>query len=229
MKTVKLYKPSTIELKDFDQNKGLVTFYFAAFGNRDSDNDIIEQGAYKKTIEENKARLKHFKNHNPLEVPGVVTRIEEDTQGAFATSQLAKTTLGRDTLIEYEAGIITEHSQGFNTINEEFDTMEGVNRIKEIRLWEVSSLTHWGANENTPTVDVKSLSDPIKMFESLNYILHKSQISDERGEKLNELYNELGTFIKSLGEDQPPKGTEDKKPIIEDVDLLNSFKSKLKL
>jgi HK97 family phage prohead protease len=229
MKTVKLYKPSIIELKDFDQKKGLVTFYFASFETRDSDNDIIEQGAYKKTIEENKARLKHFKNHNPLQVPGVITRIEEDTKGAFSTSQLAKTTLGRDTLIEYEAGIITEHSQGFNTIQEEFDTMEGVNRIKEIRLWEVSSLTHWGANENTPTVDVKSLSDPIKMFESLNYILHKSQISDERGEKLNELYNELGTFIKSLGEDQPPKGTEDKKPIIEDVDLLNSFKSKLKL
>ena len=229
MKTVKLYKPSTIELKDFDQNKGLVTFYFAAFGNRDSDNDIIEQGAYKKTIEENKARLKHFKNHNPLEVPGVVTRIEEDTQGAFATSQLAKTTLGRDTLIEYEAGIITEHSQGFNTIQEEFDTMEGVNRIKEIRLWEVSSLTHWGANENTPTVDVKSLSDPIKMFESLNYILHKSQISDERGEKLNELYNELGTFIKSLGEIRPAIATDTKEPIVESVDLLDSFKSKLKL
>ncbi len=229
MKTVKLFKPSAIELKDFDQNKGLVTFYFADFNTRDSDNDVIEQGAYKKTIEENLSRLKHFKNHNPLQVPGVITRIEEDTKGAFATSQLAKTTLGRDTLIEYEAGIITEHSQGFNTILEEFDTMEGVNRIKEIRLWEVSSLTHWGANENTPTVDVKSLKDPIKLFESLNYILHKSQISDERGVKLNELYNELGVFIKSLDEVRPANATDDKEPIVEETNLLDSFKNKLTL
>lgn len=229
MKTVKLFKPSAIELKDFDQNKGLVTFYFADFNTRDSDNDIIEAGAYKKTIEENAKRLKHFKNHNPLEVPGVIQRIEEDTKGAFATSQLAKTTLGRDTLIEYEAGIITEHSQGFNTIQEEFDTMEGVNRIKEIRLWEVSSLTHWGANENTPTVDVKSLKDPIKLFESLNYILHKSQISDERGQKLTELYDKLGGYIKSLEGQRPANATDDKEPIIEDVNLLDSFKNKLKL
>lgn len=224
---MKLYKPSTIELKDFDQNKGLVTFYFAAFGNRDSDGDVIEAGAYKKTIEENRARIKHFKNHNPLEVPGVIGRIEEDTKGAFATSQLAKTTLGRDTLIEYEAGIITEHSQGFNTIQEEFDTMDGVNRIKEVRLWEVSSLTHWGANENTPTVDVKSLKDPIKLFESLNYILHKSQISDERGAKLTELYDELGGYIKSLAVQRPANATEDNEPIDDSADLFDSFKNKL--
>jgi HK97 family phage prohead protease len=226
MKNVKQYKPSSLELKDFDQKAGLVTFYFAAFGNRDSDGDVIEQGAYKKTILENKARIKHFKNHNSNEVPGVIQRIEEDTKGAFVTSQIAKTRLGIDTLIEYEAGIITEHSQGFNTIIEEFDAMDGVNRIKEVRLWEVSSLTHWGSNENTPVVDIKSLKDPIKLFESLNYILHKSNISDERGAKLNELYEELGKSIKSL--DWPSKDTETLKPIIE-TDLLNSFKSKLKL
>lgn len=238
MKTVKQrkqYNPEgrgqneIIELKDFDQNKGLVTFYFADFNTRDSDNDIIVPGAYKKTIEEHRSRLKHFYNHNPEKVPGVIVRIEEDTKGAFATSQLAKSDLGRNTLIEYESGIITEHSQGFNTMLEEFDTMAGVNMIKEIRLWEVSSLTHWGANENTPMVDVKNLKDPIKMFESLNYILHKSNITDERGAELNELYNELGVFIKSLGETRPANATDDKEPIIKDVDLLDSFKNKLTL
>jgi HK97 family phage prohead protease len=132
-------KINDLELKDFDQKAGIVTFYFANFGNKDSDNDIIQEGSYTKTLNENRKRIKHFKNHDATQVPGFIMDIQQDHKGAFAVSQLAKTTLGRDTLIEYESGIISEHSQGFNIIKEEFSQMDGANIIKEIRLWEVSS------------------------------------------------------------------------------------------
>ena len=199
----KTYKQSTLELKGFDDKQGIVEFYFASFNTLDSDGDIIAEGAYKKTLEETKEnshrnRIKHFKNHNPEQVVGVIKEFYTDDKGVIAVSQLVKTTLGKDTLIEYESGIITEHSQGFQIVQEEKDNMEGVNIIKEIKLWEVSSLTHWGANKNTPVVGVKSEKDILSLMQKMNQILSSSNISDERGEELLKAYNELGETLKSL-------------------------------
>lgn len=196
----KIYKQSNLELKGFDDKQGIVEFYFASFNTLDSDGDIITEGAYKKTLEEqgHRSRIKHFKNHNPEQVVGVIKEFYTDDKGVIAVSQLVKTTLGKDTLIEYESGIITEHSQGFQIIQEEKDNMEGVNMIKEIKLWEVSSLTHWGANKNTPVVDVKSEKDILSLMQKMNQILSKSNISDERGEELLKAYDLLGETLKSL-------------------------------
>lgn len=203
MKT-KHIKSNNFELKDFSEKEGIVSFYFADFDSKDSDNDIIRAGAYKKSIEENRSRIKHMKNHDHTQVVGVLKEIGEDHKGAFAVSQLAKTTLGRDTLIEYEAGIISEHSHGFQIMQDEFDQTVGANIIKEIRLWEVSSLTHWGANQNTPTIDVKSAKDVVVQMQKLNHILHKSKISDEKGEELLKEYERLNEFFKSLNIETKP-------------------------
>ena len=202
MKEVK-YKQNDLTLKNFDSKEGIVEFYFASFGTLDSDGDVITENAYKKTLEEStsnthKSRIKHFKNHNPEQCCGVIKNFYTDDKGVVAVSQIAKTQLGVDTLIEYEAGIITEHSQGFQIVNEKFDEMEGVNVITEIKLWEVSSLTHWGANKNTPMVSVKSAKDILSLMQKMNQILHKSNISDERGEELLKAYDELGETLKSL-------------------------------
>jgi uncharacterized protein len=194
-----LRKSIPLQLKDIDGKQGIVAFYFAHFGSVDMENDLIEKGAYKKTIAENRNRIKHFKNHDPLQVPGVIQELGEDETGAFAVSKLMPTTLGKDTLIEYEHKAITEHSQGFQTIKQEKGT---VNIIKEVKLWEVSSLTHWGANENTPTLYVKNANDAIQMLKSLNQILTKTEISDERAAELQKEYEQLSLIIKTLGAGQ---------------------------
>jgi len=197
------YKQNDLTLKNFDSKEGLVEFYFASFNTLDSDGDIITESAYKKTLEESvnnthKSRIKHFKNHNPEQCCGVIKNFYTDDKGVVAVSQIAKTQLGVDTLIEYEAGIITEHSQGFQIVKEEYDDMEGVNVIKEIKLWEVSSLTHWGANKNTPVVGIKSEKDILSLMTKMNHILRNTSISDERGEELLKAYDELGATLKSL-------------------------------
>lgn len=201
-------KTCDLSLKSFDDKQGIVEFYFASFNTLDSDGDIITPEAYKATLDKDnshRSRIKHFKNHNPEQVVGVVKEFYTDDKGVIAVSQLAKTQIGRDTLIEYESGIITEHSQGFQIIQEEKDNMEGANIIKEIKLWEVSSLTHWGANKNTPTLGVKSEKDILSLMQKMNHILHRTNISDERGEELLKAYNELGETLKSLT--KPSKDT----------------------
>lgn len=194
----KNFKSCGLEVKDLDDSKGIVSFYFSAFGNKDSDGDIMEKGAFKKSFKENLSRIKHFKNHDPHSAVGRIIELGEDEKGAFAISQMSKSTLGKDTLIEYQEGMITEHSHGFQTIREGFSKEKDANIISEVKLWEVSSLTAWGANSNTPTTGIKNVKDIDKLFKSLEQILTKSQISDERGLELQKSYDQLGILIKSL-------------------------------
>lgn len=155
-------KSCLLSLKDIDPKKGIVQFYAASFGGeKDSDGDIIVKGAFKKTLSENKKRLKHLYNHS--KTIGVVQDINEDVKGLLVTSKLMQnddgemTTAAKDAMIEYEAGGITEHSHGYKVIQESFDKEKQINYITESKLWEVSSLDKWGANEFTPTVGIKSL------------------------------------------------------------------------
>ena len=144
-----------LELKDIDE-KGQVAFYFSKYDVKDSDGDIVVKGAFNKTRERIK-RIKHFYNHNIYQVPGVLKEISEDETGAYAVSQLAlKTELGRDVYEQYRAGIISEHSYGFDIMDSEPDNEKDATILKEIKLWEVSSLTAWGANEHTNVIDVKA-------------------------------------------------------------------------
>lgn len=189
---------STLQLKDFDTNKGIVSFYFSNFNSKDSDNDIIKQGAFTKTIQENRKRIKHLKNHNMTQAPGTIIDIAEDSVGAYAVSQLVKSTLGRDTLLEYEGGVITEHSMGFQVIKEQFDQFSGANIIQEVKLWEVSSLTAWGANENTPVIGVKSEEEILKQLQSIESLLKSSNLSDERAKELYNFSIKLSEQLKSF-------------------------------
>lgn len=215
-------KSFAYEIKNLDDKQGLVEFYFASFAEIDSDGDRISPNAYKKTLEESventhKSRIKHFKNHDPSQVVGVIKRFGTDDKGAYAVSQMSRTQLGRDTLIEYEEGIITEHSQGFQIMQEERDEMEGHNIIKEIKLWEVSSLTHWGANKNTPLVGIKSEKDILSLMQKLDNLLHNSNISNERGAELLDMYDKLGQTMKSLEKPSPDTSIADKEKAQEQI------------
>ena len=215
-------KANTLELKDLDEKKGIVQFYASQFGNIDGDLDVMVEGAFKKTIEENRKRLKHLKNHRTDQAPGVITNIAEDGIGLIVTSQLLESGIGRDTLIEYAAGQITEHSIGFNVLRDEIDQGTGARMIKEVRLWEVSSLNAWGANENTPTVGVKNWLDIEEHMDRIETILTRTNISDERGEQLQAKFNELQQILDSLETKTPGKPTSDDNSRV-DIDLFSHF------
>ena len=220
-------KCNNLELKDLDTKKGIVTFYGSTFGSKDSDNDIIIEGAFKKTIEENRNRIKHFKDHDPAKPIGLIQSISEDGVGLIITSKLSKNSFGRDALIEYEEGLITEHSIGFNTLQSEPDEMSGATIIKEVRLWEASSLGAWGANQNTPVVDLKNMDSALSLLKKLNKVLQTTAISDEKAIALEKEYKKLEKAIKSLSISPEPSNDtkEDDKPI----DYLNHFKINLNL
>jgi HK97 family phage prohead protease len=150
---------SGASFKDADSKKGIVTGYFAAFGNKDSDGDIIVKGAFKRTIDHNgpnsnKPRIKHLMNHDATKPLGKLMVLAEDEKGLYYESQVGTHALGVDFVKMVDSGLISEHSIGFKTLNE--DRKSDANHLLEIQLWEGSSLSGWGANSETPLTGMKS-------------------------------------------------------------------------
>lgn len=144
---------------DMEDSSRTIMVYYSAFGNVDSDGDIITPGAFTKTLKENgpqgKNRVWHLMNHSTDKPIAKPFSMQEDAFGLKAQVKLPNTTLGNDLYELYKAGHITEHSIGFQTVKSQ--SKGQFNEITEIKLYEGSSVL-WGANPNTPTVSVKSES-----------------------------------------------------------------------
>ena len=65
---MELFKAVANSIKDIDAKQRTIVAYASIFGNIDSDDDIIQSGAYTKTIQENgpkgKNRVWHLFNHD---------------------------------------------------------------------------------------------------------------------------------------------------------------------
>ena len=135
--------------------------YAAVFGNRDSGDDIIEKGAFTRTIRENFDRIKILSQHNEFELPiGKPLELREDEKGLFIRGKISDTQKGRDVQTLLKDGVLTEMSIGYDTVVSELDR-DGVRHLKEIRLWEVSIVT-WAMNDQATIEEVKSLTESLR-------------------------------------------------------------------
>lgn len=173
------YKNIANEIKDIDTKQGIVSGYFAAFDSLDSDGDIIVKGAYKKTLSEGFKRVRWLLNHKVTDPIGVLTELYEDNYGLKFVGQVTGSKERRDNLIDwYSTGTISEHSHGFKVMNEKKES--GANYITEMKLWEGSGLTGWGANPNTPTTSVKSLFEAYDDYTLKNVLAYIKTIKDSK-------------------------------------------------
>lgn len=126
-------------------------------------------------------KIKHLSNHSLMDGIGRIELIEETTIDKMSVlhvnSWMSETTKGEETLIKYKEGIIDQHSIGFNYLDMEFLDVDsaqfkdiegrllnidqaskwgGVWVVREIRLFEVSSLDGFGANRLTPVLGIKT-------------------------------------------------------------------------
>jgi HK97 family phage prohead protease len=227
-------------IKDVDAKQGIVTGYFASFDTLDDGGDIIERGAFKKSVKErgpdsDKPRIKHLYMHDPWQILGAPQVLKEDKSGLYFETKIVQTTLGADVLKLYEEGVITEHSIGYDVISAKYDdtvkTPYGpARRLKELRLWEGSSVT-WGMNSNTPTTGVKSLQTPehkLKQIDAIEKLLRNGSLETE------ELFYCLDLWVKQLRDELEALDTEEPdettpqvdEPLVKGLDTLcNSLKA----
>ena len=169
MDTIFKYKSVFESVKDIDMKKRIVTGYLSSFDNKDYDNDIILRGAYKKSISERKNDIYFLNQHQWKQPHGKFSVLEEQPQGLyFESNPLIDTSYSMDALKLYEAGIVKEHSVGYQVVNQEYSKEDNANIIKEIKLFEGSNVT-LGANSNTPfsgfkSLTIKEVKDQHKLF-----------------------------------------------------------------
>jgi len=204
--------------KDVDTAGRIVTGYFSTFNFKDSDGDIILPGAFKKTIRERgpkgKKRIFHLWQHYSSEVIGKPNVLKEDETGLYFETAIADTTLGNDTLKLYEQGILTEHSIGFNSVVAERDNDKHITYLKELKLWEGSTVT-WGANERAQITGMKG-NNPDELLKRIDRIEKAMRNGTYTDETFELLQIEIDYIKQSLKPDKPLEPT--------DEELINSFK-----
>ena len=177
-----IFKQSPIgELLDADEYAGVVKGYGSYFGNKDSDNDVIMKGAYKKTIKENGERVKYLYQHNMIQPIGKMKELYEDDKGLVFVAEIAKTQLGKDVVELMKSGILTENSVGIMPIQKE--NKRDYREITEVKLYEISAVT-LAANEEAKILDVKGNVDYEKLtkrYDNICKIIRKGDISDDLG------------------------------------------------
>lgn len=177
-----IFKQSPIgELLDADEYAGVVKGYGSYFGNKDSDNDVIMKGAYKKTIKENGERVKYLYQHNMMQPIGKMKELYEDDKGLVFVAEIAKTQLGKDVVELMKSGILTENSVGIMPIQKE--NKREYREITEVKLYEISAVT-LAANEEAKILDVKGNVDFEKLtkrYDNICKIIRKGDISDDLG------------------------------------------------
>lgn len=149
-----------------DLEKNTFEGYAAAFGNIDSHDDIIEQGAFSKTLRESISRIKVLWQHDPMSPIGLPIQMSEDTKGLHVKAKISETSLGKDALILMKDGVINELSIGYNAIKHLMDEDTGIRHLKELKLMEFSPVT-WASNDMATITSAKQLNNMLNGINDL--------------------------------------------------------------
>lgn len=201
-----LLKGIDASFKDVDVKQGIVTGYIAHFDSKDSDGDVIQKGAFTKSINERGPQgsklIKYLLDHDKKHAIGVFTSLKEDNIGLHYEAKVGSHSNGVDFLKMVESEIINQHSIGFSTIKEQ--TKSDANYISEIKLYEGSALQFLGANSNTPITGIKNLSDALENISMLEKAVKLGTLTDEsyllienRIKSLNELLEPFTNTLKA--------------------------------
>jgi HK97 family phage prohead protease len=216
------FKQLAYDLKELDENKGVVTAYANVYNVKDSDGDISAFGSFNKTVTENFKRIRVLKDHNPTMMVGVPLVIDtKDTYGLLTTTQFnMKKDLGRDMFTDvklmYDSNLNAELSIGYKVISRD---AKNKSIITEYKLGEYSFLSSWAANELSTVQNIKA----IKSHYGLMELITKAYDLDYSDTRLKQ----IETLLKALTDEPLEDNTPNNEPLL--LDTLKSFTNSLNL
>jgi HK97 family phage prohead protease len=144
-------RPEECKLVVVDDGAGVIEGYASVFGNIDLGGDVVERGAFKKTIKERvpSGSVKLMDNHKVYEgtgaVIGVVEEAKEDDYGLHFRARMSSVPRAQDVRTKVKEKVLDSLSFGYNVIKDQFDPKTGVRYLKELKLYEISVVI-WGMN-----------------------------------------------------------------------------------
>ena len=218
-------KSVSVEFKA--EAEGIITAYAAVFGTTDSYGDVIQRGAFAKTIAERKDKIKVLVNHDGwsrLPVGKPVT-MEEDSYGLFTATKMSATQMGKDIYTLATEGAISELSIGYYALkasypDDEASRAAGIWRyLNEVKLEEYSFLSVPPANPGAIITGIKSgedLAREIKRWTAITEVNLSTKagrvLSAANAKKILTALNELQDLVSAAGldtEEEAATGTSD--------------------
>lgn len=228
-----------------DMNKRVVSGFFNSCYFFDAAYDVILPGAFEKSLKEHGVnaprtnyRIKHLFQHDwdkILAVPQVLEERTEDVDGVKVTglyfeTKMPQTTLGNETLIQYQEGNYDQHSIGYQYVDGELvqkgddnwdkyaamlinrDEAEKAGFMfvwKELKLMEGSTVA-FGCNELTPYLGVKSdnkQGQAIKLNERIDNIqkllISGKQMTEDAVHALKMQTQQIKQILNELFNEEP--------------------------
>ena len=151
--------------------KGIFTGYGSIFGNEDQGSDIMQKGAFTKSLENRPAgKVKLLYQHKTDEPIGIFEDMYEDSKGLFVKGKLAMgTQKGREAYELLKMGALDGMSIGFRADPEKQgynENKRGVRTLKEVDLMEISLVT-FPMNESALIETVKGNAKNIREWEKI--------------------------------------------------------------
>jgi HK97 family phage prohead protease len=155
------FKSLKFDTEKMDPDERTFEGYAAAYGNVDSDGDVIEMGAFSKSIRESfpTKSIKVLWQHKADTPIGIPVEMREDSKGLWVKSRISKTAKGDEAIELMRDGVINRLSVGFSIPSGKSKMDDkGVKHIYEGKLFEYSLVT-WPANDQAVITGVKTLKE----------------------------------------------------------------------
>ena len=128
-----------------EKDKGMFEGYASIFGNKDLGNDVIEKGAFMRSLRRKGAKkIKMLYQHDTKEPIGVFDKVMEDQNGLYVKGRLAMgTQKGKEVYELMKMGAIDGLSVGYrvDAKGHHYDDKRKYRVLKEVDLMEISAVT----------------------------------------------------------------------------------------
>lgn len=156
-----------IKIKDIGESDGTFSGFASVYGNEDLGGDIVEPGAFTKTINDRGGEVPLLWQHNPREPIGV-GKLTDSAKGLEIHGQLILSVArAKEAYDLLKNRVIKGLSIGYDTVRDEIKDKRRL--LKELKLWEVSVVT-FPMNELANVQSVKS-EDLLARVEALELAL----------------------------------------------------------
>lgn len=146
-------KAFLLEIKSLSE-AGEFEGYAAVYNNEDRRGDVIQRGAFTRTLQTNGADVPILWQHNMDQPIGVGT-LSDSSDGLLIKGQLnLDVTQAREAYSLLKQGAVKGLSIGYDAL--QWEWVGDVRHLKEIRVWEVSAVT-FPANPLAQVISVKAL------------------------------------------------------------------------
>lgn len=152
------------QIKDNGDGRRRLIGYASTFGNEDQVGDVVETGAFTKSLTERGGKLPYLWSHDPTQPIGAIDKWSTDSKGLHTEAVMARSRQAEDVVGWAEDGILGGQSIGYRTIK--FGYQGNVRHLKEVALLEVSAVV-FPANVAAEFTAIKAAGFPVAVVKAL--------------------------------------------------------------